>query len=153
MTDTCLYGKESDITKMFAVMVGAGNADERLAIGASDTVVYEMAFRFGRADIVVFHINGSASVIEVKDGTKGYSHVVSGLGQAGLYAAQLAEKRVLTKVRRCLLWTSTGSVVCDGLIEVMCEQAGAMALPWGSLDSHIDALVRNGHWTRESKNG
>lgn len=134
---TCApHGLESTITQQFRESFAAGYFEDRIPLVAADTIVYEMAFKYGRADIVVFHVDGTASVIEVKDGTRGYNHVVSGLGQAGLYASQLAMNRgSLRRVRKCLLWTSTGNVELDGVIEAMCEQAGAIALPWGLMAS------------------
>lgn len=131
-----LHGKESDILRLFKMWASTEHikSEDRIPIKQEDTIVYEMAFKFGRADIVVFHIDGSASVIEVKDGTKGYGHVVAGIGQSGLYAAQLAmNKNTLTKVRKCLLWTATGNLPLDALIETVCEQANVVPLPWGKL--------------------
>ena len=116
------HGVEANIVSIFKDMAKSSTQECRIPMSQLDTIVYEMAFKFGRADIVVFHIDGSASVIEVKDGTKGYNHVVSGLGQAGLYAAQLSmNKGTLKKVRKCLLWTSTGDIDADALIEEMCD--------------------------------
>lgn len=94
----------------------------------------------------MFHVDGSASVIEVKDGTKGYNHVVSGIGQAALYSVQLAmTKGAIKRVRKCLLWTSTGDTLLDGVIEDACEQAGAIPMPWQSMASLMasrEAVVR-----------
>ncbi len=132
------HGMESDILRLFKAEASTENFEDRIPLTKLDTIVYEMAFKFGRADIVVFHIDGSASVIEVKDGTKGYNHVVAGIGQAALYASQLGmNKGALTKVRKCLLWTSTGNVFLDGLIEECCESAGTTPLPWGNLGVHL----------------
>lgn len=131
-------GVEADIVALFVLTAKAEKSHEdRIPLSNMDTIVTEMAFKFGRADIVVFHIDGSASVIEAKDGTRGYSHVIQGLGQAGLYAAQLGMARTGMKIRRCLLWTSTGSIGADAMIEETCEQAGVIALPWGPMDMHI----------------
>lgn len=131
-----LAGVERDVVHLFRELAGAGNFEDRIPMTGDCTVVYEFAMKFGRADIVVFHIDGSASVIEVKDGTNGYNHVVSGIGQAGLYAAQLGmAKSALKSVRKCLMWTSTGSLALDSLIETVCEDAGVVALPWQSMRS------------------
>jgi hypothetical protein len=138
ISEGAIHGRESDIVRMFKMCFAAGEFDDRLPIGAADTVVYEMSFKFGRADIVIFHVDGSASVIEVKDGTKGYNHVVAGIGQAGLYASQLAmNKGALIEVRKCLLWTSTGDILEDGLIERVCVQSNTVPLPWGKLSTHL----------------
>ncbi|EFF76087.1 hypothetical protein [Achromobacter piechaudii] len=130
------HGIERDIVQLFRESYEAGSLEDRIPMTLHDTVVYEMPLKFGRADIVIFHVDGSASVIEVKDGTKGYNHVVSGIGQAALYSVQLAmSKGSLRAVRKCLLWTSAGSVALDGVIEEACEQAGVVALPWQSMAS------------------
>lgn len=129
-------GIERDIVNLFRESFQAGIYEDRIPLTGADTVVYEMALKFGRADIVVFHVDGTASVIEVKDGTKGYNHVVSGIGQAALYAVQLAAtKGAVKRVRKCLLWSSTGSIALDGTIEEACEQAGVVPLPWQSMAS------------------
>lgn len=138
MVDEPMSGRECDILRLFKVCVAAGQLEDRIPMVAADTVVYEMAFKFGRADIVVFHIDGSASVIEAKEGGSGYHHVVAGIGQAGLYAAQLGmNKGALKKVRKCLLWTSTGDIECDRAIERACEESGTVALPWGKIGIHL----------------
>ena len=135
-------GGESAIVLLFksAVMSTTTILEDRIPLKQEvDKIVYEMAFKFGRADIVIFHMDGSASVIEVKDGTKGYAHVVSGIGQASLYAAQLGmSKGALRAVRKCLLWTSTGDVDADAAIEIACEKSGTVPMPWGSLKDHIN---------------
>ena len=131
-----IHGVERDIVRLFRESVAVCKFEDRIPMTRHDTVVYEMVLKFGRADIGVFHFDGSASVIEVKDGTKGYNHVVSGIGQASLYASQLAmSKGALKSVRKCLLWTSTGQLTLDGVIEEACEQANVIPLPWQSMAS------------------
>lgn len=99
-----------------------------------DTAVYELRFQFGRADIVVFQSDGGATVIEVKNGDHGYQNVVAGIGQVGLYAAQLGmDKASLRYVRRCLLWTSTRSAEGDEAIEAACKEAGVHPVILGPL--------------------
>lgn len=130
------HGVERDIVALFRESVSAGVFEDRIPMTAHDSIVYEMSLKFGRADIVVFHVDGSASVIEVKDGTKGYNHVVSGIGQAALYACQIAMIRgAVRRVRKCLLWTSVGDIQADATIEQACEDAGVVPLPWQSMRS------------------
>lgn len=131
-----IHGLESDLVRAFRECFECGQHEDRIPMTSSDTVVYEMSLKYGRADIVVFHSDGSASVIEVKDGTKGYNHVVSGIGQASLYAVQIGmSKGAITKVRKCLLWTSVGSDIADEVIQRACVGAGIVPLPWQSLRS------------------
>lgn len=136
MANNAPHGIERDIVDLFRDSFSSGNLEDRIPMTLHDTIVYEMAFKFGRADIVVFHFDGSASVIEVKDGTKGYNHVVAGIGQASLYASQLGmNKGSIKTVRKCLLWTSAGSIELDAIIEQACEQSSTIALPWQSMAS------------------
>jgi len=136
---------EAAITAMFALMARSTVRDERFGFdSASDSICYEVSLKYGRADIVVYHLDGSATVIEVKDGGKGVMWVMAGLGQVSMYAMQLAlmNKGAVTRVRKALLWTSSGDLMGDALIEEACEQAGTIALPWGRLGAHLEALGR-----------
>lgn len=135
-TNTAPHFLEADIVRAFRETFETGHFDDRLPMSADDTVVFEMSLRFGRADIVIFHVDGSVTVIEVKDGARGYNHVVSGVGQAGLYATQIAMSGTgIRPVRRALLWTSTGDLVLDVLIEQVCEHARVVPLSWQSTKS------------------
>lgn len=135
-------GGERAIVRMFvASQSTAQGQDPRLPFAsADDTVRTEMAFPYGRADVVLFHMDGSATVVEVKDGQKGYTHVIAGIGQAGLYATQLALKATVRTVRRALLWTSVGDATADAMIEMASEAAGVIPLAWGSLPAYLKAL-------------
>jgi hypothetical protein len=134
-------GNESDVVRAFRECHEAGEYlhAELLPLGPSDTVVYEMAFRWGRADIVIFHEDGTASVIEAKDGRKGYNHVVAGIGQVSLYATQIALKDAVKSVRRGLMWSPTGDFRLDALISIVCERANVIPLPTPSA-SVVDAI-------------
>lgn len=123
------HALEKHLVQSFVQLQAAGCYEEMLPTSPEDTIIEEMAFRYGRADLVIFHIDGSATVIEAKDGSKGYSHVVGGIGQAGLYASQLGSaKGGVTRVRRCLMWSSTGDDVLDLLIGETCLKAGVVPL-------------------------
>lgn len=132
-------GDERDLTRAFLVACAStSHQDERFRLRPEDVVVREMSLRHGRADIVVFHVDGSASVIEAKDGSRGYTHVATGIGQVSLYAAQLMMARgALQSVRRYLLWSSTGSLFEDACIDEACDLAGVVSLPY----AHVSKLV------------
>ncbi|MFA5386786.1 MAG: hypothetical protein WC322_00105 [Candidatus Paceibacterota bacterium] len=129
------HGTEYDLVRQFLESHHAGLFDEMLPCeSAADTVVTEYAFRHGRADIILFHTDGTATIIEAKDGQRGYTNVVAGIGQCSLYAAQLAAKPgVVRAVRRALMWTSVGNVDGDAKIEEACEIAGVIPLPYPSM--------------------
>lgn len=135
-------GLESDLVRLFMESFESGIMEDRIPLRSTDTVIREMSVRYGRADIVVFHVDGTASVIEAKDGTKGYNHVVSGIGQAALYAVQIGQsKGALKMVRKCLMWTSAGSIEVDSAIEAACDSAGVIPLPWPSMRELMAAGV------------
>lgn len=138
-------GVERDLVRLFMESFQCGIMEDRIPLAGTDTIILEMSVRYGRADIVVFHVDGTASVIEAKDGTKGYNHVVSGIGQAALYAVQIAQaKGAVKRVRKCLMWTSAGDVEVDSAIEAACDAAGVIPLPWPSMRTlmHTSEAVR-----------
>lgn len=130
------HGTERDIVRTFMESHATGHYDERLLPQSdADTAIQEYAFRHGRADIILFHQDGTATIIEAKDGKKGYTHVVAGIGQCSLYAAQLGAKPgVVRAVHRALLWSSVGSAEGDARIEEACELAGVIPLPYPSTE-------------------
>ncbi|HOW46158.1 MAG TPA: hypothetical protein P5305_04065 [Rubrivivax sp.] len=131
---------ERAIVMLFQSLAAAGAlGEDRLPIDpVVDTVVYWVNLPHGQADIVAFHADGAASVIEVKDGDAGARSVLAGIGQVGYYAIQLGMARArLKEIRRALLWTSTGSAEQDARIEMACEQAGVVPLPWGLKADHL----------------
>ncbi len=125
---------ERDLVRSFLESQRYAHTCEPLIPSAPhDTVLVEQAFKVGRADIVIYHVDGSISVIEAKDGSRGYSAVVAGIGQASLYAVQLGQSRAVPVIRRCLLWSSTGDLYTDALIEDACQLAGVVSLAMPSL--------------------
>lgn len=130
-----------------------GQSEDRIPLCKLDTIVSKNTSRLGGADVLVFHVDGSASVIVARTGACGSSHVLEGLGQVALCAAKVAAtKGVVREIRRCLMWSSTGSVIVDGLIEEACEKAGVVALPMPLIATMQDAIaaVQRG---RNSVNG
>ena len=116
--------------------------EERLPINpVLDTIAYNLKLRAGHVDIAVFHSDGSATVIVVRDGTKGMQHVASGIGEAFCCGIQLAESKCnLTKVRTALLWTATDFLFSDCILEAACERSGVVPMPWGTLADHCNAM-------------
>lgn len=133
---------EASLVSMFLVTCQReATLDERLPfLSIHDSFVKEFRLPYGRADIVIFHLDGSATVVEAKDGTNGYNHVVAGIGQVGLYAAQLAMKGQVRTVRRALLFSGTSHLEADLAIELACEQANVTPLPFGVLADQFRAL-------------
>lgn len=127
-TRTQPHGTEAYLVQVFMESMETGHFDERLPITAACSAVCEQPFKYGRADIVIYHCDGSVSVIEAKNGDAGYTQVVSGIGQSTLYAVQIATKGIAKKVRRCLLWSGTGDSELDAMIDIACTEAGVISL-------------------------
>lgn len=105
----------------------AGFIPPEVPVHEDDLIRSEFSMKVGRADLVVFHIDGSASVIEVKDGATGYRDVVAGIGQVSLYACQLGLKDGSIKsVRRVLAWDSMNSNEHNQLVTEACKSAGVI---------------------------
>lgn len=100
-----------------------------------DTVVFDFAVGSVRSDLVIFHFDGSVSLIDVRDGTEGYMHVLAGIGHVGACAAGLGLGSVrFMKVRRALLWSGTESLLTDLLVTLACEQADVLPIPFATLE-------------------
>lgn len=124
-------------------MASGNQLDDRIPYNSStDRIVFEFALKMGRVDAVIFHVDGSVSIIEAKDGTRGYTHVAQGIGQLSLYAVQFAMAGIsgVHIIRRCLHWTSVGSAEEDALLELACEQAGVIPMPNASLKVLLAAI-------------
>lgn len=109
---------------------------------AGDTISMEFQMRQGRADMVIFHMDGAATVVEIKDGDCGLTAVAHGIGQVGMYAAQLVMTRAVKEVRRALMWTSTGSKTQDELLAESCKIAGVIPLMIPGVDYMAERETR-----------
>lgn len=142
----CITGNEKSLVRAFMHAFKAGMPDENIPWLTPDcTVVNEYRFAYGRADIVIFHTNGSATVIEAKDGKTGYTAVVAGIGQCGLYASQLMAQKAVKRVHRALMYSSTRDINLDMLIEDACFSAGVIPLSYPAsdfLEQIHDAVIK-----------
>lgn len=102
---------------------------EGLPYDSADTVVFELALRGGyRCDMAIFHVDGSASVVEIKDGRHGSQGVVAGIGQVGLYAVQLAGAHAVKRVQRALMWSTLDDSEDQRIVVAACKEAGVVPL-------------------------
>jgi hypothetical protein len=95
---------------------------------SADVIINEMPLKVGRADFVIFHADGTASVIEVKDGSFGLMPVLQGVGQAGLYATQLSMTNSVKGVRRALMWSALHKEAENQLVHDVCREADVVPL-------------------------
>jgi hypothetical protein len=135
---------EAYLSAMVRTLVDAGNLHIRLFDGATPTVLhaeFEFPVPRGRVDMVAFHSDGSATVCEIKDGSRGFQHALSGIGQVLSYGLQVALSRgALTAVRTALMFSRTRSIADDILVVRACEAAGVMPVALGSVAEHKAAI-------------
>lgn len=147
-SDFLCSGGENYLVDVEVATMKLGVVFEDIPININDTIKKEFSLGYGRADVVVFHIDGTVTVIEAKDGKYGYGHVVSGIGQVTLYATQLANKKVnIKKIRRCLLWSTTGDKELDNIIIDACKSADVIPMLRKSIResrSHASLLIKIG---------
>lgn len=125
----CRYEGEKILVKLEKHNLINNNSPEIENLNPADTIVAEYSLQYGRADIVISHFDGSVSVIEAKDGLKGYSHVAKGIGQVTLYASQLANKIVnIREVKRYLMWSSIEDENANKAIRDACLFAGVIPI-------------------------
>ena len=139
-------GGESALVALFMSMA-AGDAGRSifLADGIADFCHVELEYPFarGRADVVIFHEDGSATIIEAKDGINGIRHVISGMGQLASYAYQLgASKGAPKAIRRALMWSSVGDNEGDAHIEEVCRINGVIPIMMASMKRAREATCK-----------
>lgn len=99
-----------------------------LYVCSEDTTIFDYEST-ARIPVVVFHADGSATVVELRDGEQGAAHVVGGIGRLGLHACQFDPAGRLKGVRRALAWTAvTDPRRSNPIIEGLCKEAGVIPL-------------------------
>lgn len=97
----------------------------------------------GRADYLLIHADGSITVCELKDGSKGKQHVLSGLGQCIAYAVQIGMARAgVPRIRKALVFSSWGRPEEELIVIDACRAAGVIAVPMGPEDLHRESAMR-----------
>jgi len=96
------------------------------------TYQFEFPVPRGRADIVMFHLDGTATVIEVKDGSSGLQSVLAGIGQVTCYAVQIGMSRGMTKAVRKVLAFSRMRLDDEDLVSASCLKAGVIPIELGN---------------------
>lgn len=120
---------EAAVVEMAAFRLQRGELEaDGVPLSEHDKVVFEMQLQRNRADIVIFHMDGSITIIEAKDGAQGYRSVVGGIGQVGYYATMLGMQNTGMKARRALLWSTVGTAEEDDRIKQACEMSGVIPI-------------------------
>ncbi len=124
---------EAGVSQLVTVLLDQGVFGE--AAGLPEVLHYEREFPLprGRADFVLFHADGTATVLEAKRGGD-TRLVLTAIGQAMSYAAQLGYGRSLKGVRVMVTADMTGNESLH--IDEACRLAGAIWLPLGRLEEH-----------------
>ncbi|MCO7556186.1 PDDEXK family nuclease [Metapseudomonas otitidis] len=88
----------------------------------------------GRADFVLFHADGSITVLEVKKAGDELRAIRGAIGQVMSYAVQVGYARLPTAIRMMVAADVPGA---DSLLmSQACAAAGVQWLPLGTMDEH-----------------
>lgn len=99
------------------------------------------------ADLAIFHADGSATVVEMKDGDQGFERVRAAIGQVGLYAFLMGQSRVRgAEIRRAVMWCGLSDEDCAAM-KAICRDAGVVPiavhgdLAQTCMDEHTNTMV------------
>jgi len=129
-------GDESGVMRILKNLAVTDRLFEALGI-PEGIVEFEFPLPRGRADIVVFHHDGTATVIEAK-GSRDFRGVLSGIGQVVMYAVQIGFSKATMGIRKILVAPYIGEDPEVLLIHNACQSAGVEFLPIGTLKEHQD---------------
>lgn len=88
----------------------------------------------GRADFVLFHADGSITVLEVKKAGDEQRAILGAIGQVISYAVQVGYARLPTAIR---MMVAVDMVGADSLLmSQACAAAGVQWLPLGTMEEH-----------------
>lgn len=103
-----------------------------------DKGVFEYRLLNGRVDVAVFHADGSLTLAEMKDSAAGTNSVLCGIGQVTIHALTAClSAGGPREIRTALLWSSTGDMLQDVLMELCCAQAGVIPTQFGPMEPQI----------------
>lgn len=114
---------------------------------------WEYAIGASRADLVLFHIDSSVTIIEAKGPKKTAVEAAAGIGQLLVYGAMLPVVIGYrpTKLNLTLAFPRLGNASDEYALDVACNTAGVVPLRlaspkevFGFADSHMAALVNRG---------
>jgi len=93
----------------------------------------------GRADFVLFHLDGSITVVEVKRGDRPLMELMAGIGQVTSYATQVGYSNIVgASIKRVLAVTALPNLLDELLLADACKLAGVEYFALGPLKVHQD---------------
>lgn len=125
---------EAGVCQLVELLLQEGKFAE--AAGLPEVLHWEREYHLprGRADFVLFHADGTATVVEVKKASDEARKVFGAIGQGMSYAVQLGYSRFLKGIRVVVAADMTGEESL--LLSQACEAAGAIWLPLGKMEEH-----------------
>lgn len=118
------------------IMAGGYEKLERaLDLPPIDIARFEFPLPCGRADLVLFHNDGTVTVIELK-GPGDDRKILAGIGQVTMYAVQIGYARTARCIRKILAAPVKGED-SEHLAEA-CAAAGVRFVPLGTPEEHAE---------------
>jgi len=131
---------EKAVTRLLKNLLWVGKLSE--AWDLSNVLWHEFEFPLprGKADLVLFHADGTISVVEAKDRLD-TRQIVAGIGQLSMYAVQVGFSRSNTGIRKILTVPVEGKSDDALLIDQACRDAGVIFEPLGPIQEHEDVGI------------
>jgi RecB family endonuclease NucS len=133
-----IESNESGLMRILKTLAQTNKLCEALDI-PEGVIQFEFPVPRGRADIVVFHNDGTVSAIEVK-GFRDLRGVLDGIGQVIMYSVQLGYSKTTKGIRKILIAPYSGEDPEALLIHSACKSAGVEFVPFGTLAEHQDNI-------------
>ncbi len=105
--------------------------------GLPDILWFEFEFPLprGRIDLILFHADGTISIVEAKDALND-RQIVAGIGQLCMYAVQVGHSKPNNGIRKILTVPIAGKNKSSLLIDNACRNAGVIFEPLGTIKEH-----------------
>lgn len=131
-------GEAAVIQVLKNLILQAGQLEKTLNLPRIVWFEFEYPLPRGRADLVLFHHDGSITVVEAKQ-RLGLRDLLTGVGQLMSYSVQIGFSKTSHTIRKILV-APMAATEPEALIALKaCEEAGVRFVPMGDIRDHQES--------------
>jgi hypothetical protein len=142
---------EAGLVAILKIFYSSDRLEEVLNVPTIALAEFEYPLPRGRADLVLFHLDGTVSVVEIK-GSRDFMVCAHGVGQAISYAVQIGYSKACNGIRKLLVAPVVGDEPETIILHNTCKEAGVKLVAMGGMWEHqkiwddavLKMIVRNG---------
>lgn len=123
---------ESGVMRLIKIWLSVNKLEDILQVPTIAHHEFEFSLPKGRVDLILFHLDGSISVVEAK-ATSDYEKICKAIGQLMFYATQIGFQRPCPPIRKIIIAPAVGKDVQTLLIDSTCRNAGIEFVPMGTM--------------------